>query len=450
MSYLNFVESKSHYGASNGIPISEIPSCAFDFQAHIIDRSSANGRYGGFIDTGLGKTLIELVLAQHYAESTNKPTLILTPLAVAYQFDKESKSFDIGDVAQTKDGTHNTDVVTCNYERISKLNPDDFGCVILDESSILKSYSGSTSAAIIEFLKRVKYRYLFTATPAPNDYIELGTSSEALGYMGHMDMLNTFFTNKEKTSDPSRIGAQWFLKPHAEDDFFSWVNSWSVSVKKPSCLGFSDERYDLPELVEQNSEIDFRVDGLDSEKLTFRDIRLIQKESVDVRCEKAAELASDHDSSVFWCHRNDESSKLAEIVDDCVEVRGAMKLERKEEILIGFAEGDIKKIVTKPKITGFGLNWQHCNHTVYFPTYSYEQYYQSIRRFWRFGQKNPVVVDRVHTSAEGRIMTSLVAKSEKAASLYTKLNGRMNSGYKPKAVIFDEPIKIPTFLGGST
>lgn len=446
MSYINFVESKAHYGASEGIPVTNMPPGLFDFQEAIVEKASRFGRYAGFIDTGLGKTLIELVLAQHYAQATNKPTLILTPLAVAYQFEKESAKFNIGDVKQTKDGSHTSDIVTCNYERISKLNPDDFGCVILDESSILKSYSGSTSAAIIDFLKLVKYRFVFTATPAPNDFIELGTSSEALGYMGHMDMLNTFFTNKEKTSDPSRIGSPWFLKPHAEDEFFSWVNSWSVSVKQPSCIGFSDERYILPELTEDNHPIDFMVEGLQSDKLTFSDIRKIQKESVGVRCEKAAELASTHDTSVFWCHRNDESSMLSEIVPDCVEVKGAMKLEKKEEILIAFAEGELKKIVTKPKITGFGLNWQHCQHTVYFPTYSYEQYYQSIRRFWRFGQQLPVTVDRVHTIAEERIIRTLMAKSVKASSLYTKLNERMNSGYVPKAVVFDQAVNLPSFL----
>lgn len=445
MSYINFIESKAHYGAESGIPLSDVPDCLFDFQGHIASTACRFGRYAGFIDTGLGKTLIELCIAQHYAQATNKPTLILTPLAVAYQFQKESIKFDVGDVSQTKDGTHNTDIVTCNYERIDKLNPDDFGCVILDESGILKSYQGSTSAKIIEFLKRVKYRFLFTATPAPNDYIELGTSSEALGYMGNMDMLNTFFTNKEKTSDPSRIGSPWFLKPHAEDDFFSWVNSWSLSVKNPSCIGFSDEKYLLPDLIEKDVAIDYKAKNLNSQKLTFRDIRQIQKDTVSMRCEKAAELAESHDTSVFWCHRNDESEMLSSIVDDCIEVKGSMKLERKEEVLIAFAEGQIKKIVTKPKITGFGLNWQHCNHTVYFPTYSYEQYYQSIRRFWRFGQAMPVHVDRVHSTAEDRIIQSLTAKGVKANQLYKKLNERMNSGYTPKSVQFDQSILSPKF-----
>lgn len=449
MSYLKFVESKNHYGAKAGIPMSDTPDCLFDYQAWLVQKMAEHGRFAGFIDTGLGKTLLELALAQHYAEQTNKPSLILTPLAVAYQFEVESGKFGFCDVKQTKDGTHSGDIVTCNYERIGKLNPDDFGCVILDESSILKSYDGMISSQITEFLKRVKYRYLFTATPAPNDFIELGTSSESLGFMGHMDMLGTFFTNKEKTSDPSRIGSPWFLKPHAEDDFFAWVNSWSLSVRKPSCIGFDDSRFILPELTENDTAIDFHLSGLDSEKLTFKDIRRIQKESVSVRCDKAAEIAENHETSVFWCHRNDESTMLSDIVGGCVEVKGSMKLERKEEILIAFAQGEIKKIVTKPRITGFGLNWQHCNHTVYFPTYSYEQYYQSIRRFWRFGQTKPVVVDRVYADDENRILHSLSAKAVKADSLYRKLNDGLRRNYVPKAVKFDQPIEKPMFMSAS-
>lgn len=445
MSYVDFVESKNHYGAESGIPLESAPSCLFEYQAFLADRAARHGRYGNFIDTGMGKTVIELTLAQHYAQATNKPTLILTPLAVAYQFENEARKFGFCEVFQTKDGKHKGDIVTCNYERIEKLNPDDFGCVILDESSILKGYQGMFSSRIVEFLKRVKYRFLFTATPAPNDFVELGTSSESLGFMGHMDMLSTFFTNKEKTSDPSRIGSPWFLKPHAEDDFFAWVNSWSISVRKPSDIGFSDDRFNLPELVESDVMIDFDVKGLDSDKLTFKDIRKIQKDTVQVRCEKAAELAQAHDTSVFWCHRNDESAMLSDI-SGCVEVNGSMKLENKEEILIAFAQGEIKKIVTKPRITGFGLNWQHCQHTVYFPTYSYEQYYQSIRRFWRYGQTMPVNVDRVYSSAEHRILTSLSAKADKATALYKKMNDKLKSNYIPRAVKFDQQINQPLFL----
>jgi len=448
--YIEFIESKGHYGAENGIALERMPNCLapneiFEYQEWIIRHMCKHGRCAGFIDTGLGKTLIELVLAQHYAEKTNKPTLILTPLAVAYQFQNEAEKFGVADVSQTKDGKHKTDVVTCNYERIHNLNPDDFGCVVLDESSILKSYKGLFKGKITEFLKNVPYRFLFTATPAPNDFIELGTSSEALGYMGHMDMLSTFFTNKEKTSDPARIGSPWYLKPHAEDDFFSWVNSWSVSMKKPSCIGFSNDGFELPELVENDIEVDFKGHKNPEEKLTFQDIRKIQKDSVSQRCERASEVSVDHESSVFWCHRNDESETLKRLVDGSVEIKGSMSVDKKEDILIAFSKGEVQKLITKPTITGFGLNWQHCNHTVYFPTYSYEQYYQSIRRFWRFGQKKPVGVDRIYTLAEKRILLSLQAKAVKAEKLYVKLNDKLNSDYKVSADYYGETVSRPLF-----
>lgn len=448
--YIKFIESKGHYGAENGIPIDKIPNCLspheiFEYQSWMIEHICKYGRYAGFIDTGLGKTIIELILAQHYAEKTNKPTLILTPLAVAYQFQNEAEKFGVADVSQTKDGKFSSDVVTCNYERIHHLNPDDFGCVILDESSILKSYKGHTKSKITDFLKNVLYRFLFTATPAPNDFIELGTSSEALGYMGHMDMLSTFFTNKEKTSDPARIGSPWYLKPHAEDDFFSWVNSWSVSMKKPSCIGFTDGGFELPDLIENNIEVDFRGHKSPEDKLTFQDIRKIQKESVGQRCEIARTMADDHESSVFWVHRNDESETLKNIVPDSFEIKGSMSVDKKEDILIAFSKGEVKKLITKPTITGFGLNWQHCNHTCYFPTYSYEQYYQSIRRFWRFGQKRNVMVDRIYTLAEHRIIESLQAKAVKADKLYVKLNEKLNSGYEIKADNYSEKVKRPVF-----
>ena len=443
MSYIDFVERKAHTGADAGIEISETWDMLFDFQKHIVDVCARRGRHAGFVDTGLGKTLCEMNLAQHYAEQTNKPSLIVTPLAVAFQFESESKKWGVCEVEQTKDGRHSGDIVLCNYERIGKLNPDDFGCVILDESSILKNNEGKIKERITSFMRNVDYRYLFTATPAPNDFIELGTSSEALGYMGYMDMLNTFFTNKEKTSDPARIGSPWYLKPHAEDNFFAWVNTWSLSAKNPSCLGFDDSKFILPELKEHDHEIESSIEKKD--KLTFADIRRIQKETVQDRCEKAVELSEGEDSTVYWCHRNDESETLSNLAE-CSEVKGSMSIDKKEEILLAFATGEIKRIVTKPKITGFGLNWQHCRHSTYFPTFSYEQYYQSIRRFWRFGQTDTVNIDRVYSDAEYRVIDSLSEKAKKADALYANLNDKLRNSFVPKADEYDHKIALPGFL----
>ena len=213
MNYEAFLDSKRHKPSKHGIDAKWLPSGMFDYQEYVTRYAIEKGRCAVFLDTGLGKTVIELAVAQNYVEHLNKPVLILTPLAVAFQFIKEAEKFGIGDISYSKDGKFTTKIVVCNYERLDKFNADDFGCVILDESSILKNFDGATKAAVTSFMKRVKYRYLFTATPSPNDFIELGTSSEALGYMGYMDMLTKFFTNNEDTVSPMNIGTQWTTQP---------------------------------------------------------------------------------------------------------------------------------------------------------------------------------------------------------------------------------------------
>jgi len=256
MNYQEFIESKQHSSENFGIEPSFIPDKMFDFQKYGSEYLIRKGRGAGFLDTGLGKTLIELITATNYIRSTNKPVLIITPLAVAFQFIKEANKFQIDDVEYSKDGKYTKKIVICNYERIHYFTPSDFDCVILDESSILKNPDGIIRGQITSFLKKVKYRYLFTATPSPNDYIELGTSSEALGYLGYTDMLGKFFKNNNNNTvkigqiDKARIGMEWYLKPHAERDFWRWVSSWSLSCRKPSDLGFSDYLYKLPELIE--------------------------------------------------------------------------------------------------------------------------------------------------------------------------------------------------------
>lgn len=454
MDYESFLAGKRHIAIDSGIDVNVTESYLFDYQQHVANRAIKMGRASVFLDTGLGKTVLELLVAREYVKATNKPALIITPLAVAFQFIKEAAKFGIDDISYSKDGCYSTKIVVCNYERLEKFNADDFDCVILDESSILKNFNGAIKQQITSFLKRVKYRYLFTATPSPNDFIELGTSSEALGHMGYMDMLGRFFTNNEDSISPNKIGVKWVLKGHAHASFFEWVASWAISMRKPSDLGFSDDRHILPELITNRNIVhnthSLCINGqhnffaMPSTRLT--EVKEEQKATVKERCEVAAEKA-DNKTSVYWCNLNSESELLAEIDKDAVEVRGSMKLEKKEETLLAFADGDIKRLITKPKITAFGLNWQHCNHTVYFPTFSYEQYYQAIRRFWRFGQKNPVTVDLVFSDGQEKVMSSLLAKTEKANELFDKLN-RAANGYKPdhkKDFIHD--VKLPSFLG---
>jgi len=256
MNYYEFLEKKKHSSINYGIEPKYIPENMFDFQKHVAEYAIRKGRCAIFLDTGLGKTLIELTIAVNFRNETNKPVLIITPLAVAFQFIKEAEKFGIDDIEYSKNGVFKKRIVVCNYERLEHFNSSDFDCVILDESSILKNFDGAIKGKITAFLKKVKYRFLATATPSPNDFIELGTSSEALGYLGYMDMLTRFFKNNQNNAaklsrvSQARQGEEWYLKPHAENDFWDWVSSWSVSAKKPSDLGYSDELHVLPELIE--------------------------------------------------------------------------------------------------------------------------------------------------------------------------------------------------------
>ena len=438
----------------NGFELEWMPDAMFDFQKYVTEYASKKGRAAVFLDTGLGKTLIELTIAKNYIRLTNKPVLIIAPLAVAFQFLSEAKKFGIDDIMYSRDGNYSTKIVICNYERLDKFNYSDFDCVMLDESSILKNFKGAIKNQVTTFLKKVKYRYLFTATPSPNDFVELGTSSEALGYMGYTDMLTKFFTNNEDTISPMNIGTQWILKGHAKNDFFKWVSSWSISMRKPSDLGFSDKLYILPELQRMYHPVDninnLVVNGqimmFNNIAKTLPEILAEQRSTVKERCEKAIELSSKHDTSVYWCNRNDESSLLNSLDKDAYEIKGSMNLDKKEELLLAFSKGEIKKLITKPRITAFGLNWQHCNHTVFFPTFSYEQYYQAIRRFWRFGQLRPVTVDLVYSDGQKRVLDGLLAKAEKANELFSKLNTNLHSNFENKVNGFDKEITLPKFL----
>lgn len=432
-----------------------MPESAFDFQQSIITKAVRKGRIGMFADTGLGKTVLQLSIAENIIRHTNKRVLILTPLAVAFQFINEAERIGVHDIAHSKDGSLPAKIVVCNYERLHLLNPDDFVCVMLDESSILKNFAGKTRDQIVAFIKRVPYRFLSTATPSPNDFIELGNSSEALGYMGYMDMLTKFFKSNQNSVDSNNrnIGEKFYLKPHAERDFFAWVNQWSVMVKRPSDLGFSNDGYDLPPLHVNrhmvNNSKTWCIEGQDSlfamPAKTMTEVREEQKLTVRERCEKAVELAHKK-TSVYWCNLNEESELLACLDSDAVEIIGGMSIDRKEEILVAFANGEIGRLITKAKMTSMGLNWQHCNHTVFFPTWSYEQYYQAIRRFWRFGQKSEVTCDMVISEGQERVLEALEQKTQKAIQLYGNLVEAANRDFSFTTKEFNQTVRLPEFM----
>ena len=452
MNYQQFLEKKKHLLGSFGFEPNYFPDIAFDFQRAIIDKAVRKGRIAVFADTGLGKTLIQLSIANNVIRETNNNVLILTPLAVAFQFLDEAVKLGIDDIEYSKDGKFTKKIVICNYERLHYFNAKDFIGCILDESSILKNFDGKIKNQITTFIKKLPYRFLSTATPSPNDFIELGTSSEALGYMGYMDMLGKFFKNNNDSIDPKHAGEKWYLKPHAERDFFAWVNQWSIMIKMPSDLGFLNDRYNLPKLiinkhiVKNNSEIDVngQMQMFNIIAKNFHEIKHEERSTLKERCEKAVELAKNK-TSVYWCNLNAESSLLKSMDKDAVEIIGSMSIEKKEEILQAFATGKIKRLITKAKKTGMGLNWQHCNHSVFFPTYSYEQYYQAIRRFWRFGQKNEVNIDIVISDGQSKIIEALQQKTKKAIELYENLTKEVNSSFVHNVKKFNKEIIKPNF-----
>ena len=452
--YKKFLETKKHLLGSFGFEPNFIPDMAFDFQAEIIKRATLKGRMAVFADTGLGKTLIQLSLAQNVVNHTKGKVLILTPLAVAFQFILEAEKMGIDDIEYSKDGVHTKSIVICNYERLHYFNKEDFKGVVLDESSILKNFQGKIKTEVTDFVKKIPYRFLSTATPSPNDFIELGTSSEVLGYMGYMDMLATFFKNNQNdTGGRTNIGNKFYLKPHAEKDFFSWVNQWAIMVKMPSDLGFSDEKYILPKLIinkhtiknQSLINVDGQVQMFTPIAKTMTEVRHEQKSTEHERCVKAVELAKGK-TSVYWCNTNKESEILKELDSEAVEIIGSLSIEKKEQILLDFAQGKIKRIITKAKMTGMGLNWQHCNHCVFFPTWSYEQMYQAYRRFWRFGQKNNVTVDLVISDGQTRVIEALSQKTEKAKELYKNLVESVNGSFNQKTKEFNKKVELPKFI----
>lgn len=454
MTYEDFINSKSQLECDSGFEAVYVPDSLFDFQKEIVRSAVKKGRMGIFADTGLGKTRMEIAIAYNFVKKFNKKVIIFVPLAVAFQFILEAEKMGIDDIEYSKDGRHTKNIVLCNYERIHYFNKFDFVCGICDESSVLKNFKGKTKTEITYFMNKMKYRYLFTATPSPNDFVELGTSSEALGYMGYMDMLSAFFksTQNDFDSNSHGIGVKYYLKPHAEQQFFQWVNSWSVMIKKPSDIGdFSDDLYRLPELIVNNHTVYNPNDNFTGlfraeEIKAFHELRDEQKNTEQVRSEKAVELASGHDVVVYWCNTNNESKLLSHIDRDSVEIIGSQSIEQKEDILFNFAKGNIKRLVTKSSMTGLGLNWQHCNYTVYFPTFSYELYYQAVRRFWRFGQKKPVTVDLILSNGQQRILKALEQKSNKADDLYNKLIHNQVKYYKDYKHNETCSLVLPSFL----
>lgn len=430
-SYQEFLRSKQQLGGQYGFEPIWLPDVMFPFQRDLTAWAIRKGRAALLEDCGLGKGLQALVWAENVIRHTNKPVLILAPLAVSLQFAHEAKKFGI-DARVSRDGTVHPNITVTNYQQLHRFDTNAFSGVVCDESGCLKNFDGKIKEAVTEFLRTRPYRLLCTATAAPNDYVELGTHAEALGEMGYQDMITKFF--RKVLANRGTVGwgimNTFQLRPHAARDFWRWVCSWARAIRKPSDLGYDDGPFLLPKLTINEHEVGcleptpgylFPVTAV-----TLHEQRQETRRTLEERCEKVAELV-DHDRpSICWCHLNDEGDLLERLIPGAVQVSGRDSDDEKEEKLMAFVNGQVKKLVTKSKIAGFGLNLQCCSHFTSFATNSFEAWYQLVRRCWRFGQQNPVTGDIVVGSGEDRVRANLQRKSDASDQLFDELVALMH------------------------
>lgn len=458
--YRQFLDRKIHHGAEHGFDPVWVPDFLFDFQRALVEWACRLGRCAIFADCGLGKTPMQLVWAENVRRKTGGRVLIVTPLAVGYQTVREAEKFGI-EAVRSSDGKPRCGITVTNYEQLHHFTSDDYAGVICDESSILKNFDGSRKALVTEFMRTRPYRLLCTATAAPNDYIELGTSSEALGNMGHMDMLTRFFRNVENTASTrirqgtrthQEIGVKfWRFKHHAEVPFWRWVCSWARALRRPSDLGFDDADFILPGLIEVQTTVPCSrpLHGklFVEPAVGLKEQRDERRATIRQRCEAVAEKLNRNTVAVAWCHLNEEGDLLEKIIDGAVQVKGSMSDEQKEEAFMAFSRGDVRVLVTKPKIGAFGLNWQHCAHMTFFPSHSYEQYYQAVRRCWRFGQTREVTVDIITTDGEHDVLANLQRKATAADRMFSALVAHMNDALHLRMVNeFSMREEVPSWL----
>lgn len=413
--YQEFLKSKAIEAPMRGLQsIPDLAPHLFGFQKRCVDFGLRAGSWGCFLSTGLGKTLIELEYCKHAAESTNGKALILTPLAVARQIEAEGKRFDYAIRVIREQSEMAEGINVCNYDRLEKLDVSQFGAVALDESSILKNFAGKTTRALIEAFKNHRFRMCATATPAPNDHVELGNHSEFLGVLPMSEMLIRWFIH-----DSADTGT-WRLKGHAQHAFWSWMASWSRMASHPKDLEDSISGFDLPELkihrIHAEDANEQAYGSLFIESISATDMHRIKRDSADARSRKVADLVADSkDFWIVWCDTDYEADALNKLLsaDDVVEVRGSQQIDKKEQGLWSFASGEKRVMISKPSLAGFGLNLQHCHNMAFVGrTFSYEMYFQAVRRCWRFGQKEPVNVYLIVTDAEEAISRTIERKAK--------------------------------------
>ena len=391
---------------SNGFYIDKniLNDKSFDFQRDIVRWSIAKGRSAIFADCGLGKTFMQLEWAKQIYENTNKNILILAPLTVAFQTKKEGEKFgfDVNVCENQSDVRPGINIT--NYEKMMHFDFADFSGVVLDESSILKSFTGKVRNQLIHSFQNTPYKLACTATPAPNDYMELGNHAEFLGIMSRSEMLSMYFVHDGGET------SKWRLKKHAENAFWQWVSSWAVFIDNPENLGYQVTGYQLPELNIREVIVD--GDMPETNPLSLTERRNARKETLESRCQAAADIVNRSDEQfLVWCDLNDESKLLNSLIDDSVEVKGSDKVSHKSKAMLDFADSKVRCLVTKPSIAGYGMNWQNCHNMIFTGlSDSYEKFYQAIRRCYRFGQKKPVNVWIVISAKEGCVKQNIERK----------------------------------------
>jgi hypothetical protein len=458
--YEVFIESKRKSLQPCGFkPVSSLNKHLFDWQSVVVEWALKRGRAALFEECGLGKTLQQLSWAEQVVKKTGKPVVLHCPVGVRQQTKSEAEKFgiDVDVVIANEQGDVINGVNLVNYEKLHHFDPTTFAGVVLDESSILKNAFGKIKRQLVEGYSKAPYRLACTATPSPNDHIELGTHAEFLGICEREDMLSKFFVHDG--SDTSK----WRLRGHAKKHFWEWVASWSVCISKPSDIGGDDTGYELPELyvrrhtveVNESNEVEgylFNTSGI-SATTVHEEKRL----TCEARCNRVAEIVNELDEPVIiWCDTNYEADALLDRLSNCSEIRGCHKESYKESLLNDFSSGNIQKLITKPSVAGFGMNWQHCNRQVFAGlSYSFESYYQAVRRCWRFGQTSDVYVDIVLANTESSLHSAVASKeadhrlmrSEMAEAMRSV--SRRNIGIDKGKARYKPAINasIPSFLG---
>jgi superfamily II DNA or RNA helicase len=451
--YRRFIASRATTTIASGFTPNPINDRAKVHQVNALEYALNKGKSAMFLDTGLGKSFIELEFARQCAEETGKPSLILTPLAVAGQMVREGNKFGI-DARQIKEPEEVGDgVMVMNYDRVGKLDPYKFGAVILDESSILKSFGGKTSTALMDMFANTPYKMAATATPAPNDHMELGQHCQFLGVMNSNEMLARWFI-----ADQDKMG-KYRLKGHAAEPFWRWVADWSRCATLPSDLGGDDTGYDLAPILRNLHTVrsDLQLNKGDTlfrmPEMSATSFHAEKRLTLIDRCNKAAELANHGEPVTVWCETNEESALLAKLIPDSREVVGSMTPDQKEDLLLGFVDGKYRALVTKRKIAGLGMNFQHCARAVSASiSFSYEGFYQGERRSHRFGQTKQVTHDVVISDTENSVWQTILRKMKEHEVMKKEMSKAMkqSQNYAGLRIAYGDRIelKMPEWLKG--